>query len=252
MVYKKRLGVRLRKTAKGAKRIAKKVVKRAYKGYSRLRDYQNASALAMAGMRLMNIEKKRVDTSQGVGIPFALNNGVATGAYVADITPSPAQGVTGSTRNGNSVKIVSACIDIQIKQDTLTANDFRYKWFIVVTPDVASAPSALSALSLFFEPNPFTGFIDYHSNRDPEYFHAFRVIKRGTGMLKADQLASQTAYNQIKVPLKLKHHLKFNADISTTTTKNKFYMFIVADTGSVTATTGGLAYYNCRWYYTDN
>lgn len=251
-VYRKRLGTRLKKTARGAKRIAGKIAKTGYKAYSKVRDYQNASALAMAGMRLLNVEKKRVDVSQGVGVAFGLNNGISNGFYAVDITPTPAQGVTGSTRNGNSVKLVSACIDLQIKQDTNTVNTFRYKWMIVTRPDASQTLSASNALSSFYEANPFTGFVDYHSNRDPEYFHQFRVIKTGRGQLSSDQLATQTSFNQIKIPLKLKHHLKFNADASTVTTKNQFYLFIVSDTGSVTAATGALAYYNCRYYYVDN
>lgn len=252
MVYKNRLGKRLKKTARGAKRIVKKVAKKGWNTMRTLNAMQTAGSLAGIGMKLMNVEKKRVDVSQGVGVAFALNNGVTSGAYAVDITPTPAQGVTGSTRNGNSVKIVSACIDLQIKQDALTVNSFKYRWYIVTRPDAAQTLTASNALALFNEINPFTGFIDYHSNRDPEYFHMFRVIRKGTGQLSADQLASQTAFNQIKIPLRLNHHLKFNADASTTTTKNQFYLFIVPDTGSVTATTGALAYYNCRFYYVDN
>lgn len=233
-------------------RAVKKVAKKAWSVAKTLNSVQTASTLAGIGMRLMNIEKKRIDVAQGNGVSFAQFAGAATGAYAVDITPTISQGVTGNTRNGLSVKLVSCCADIQINQSTNTVSEFRYKWFIVCRPDASLTTNASVALSQFFESNLFSGVVDYHSNRDPEFYHQFRVIKSGYGKLTSDQLATQTSYNQFKVPLKLKHHLKYNTDASTTTTKNQFFMFIVADSGDVTALTGGQVRFNMRYYYVDN
>lgn len=207
---------------------------------------------AYQAARLLNVEKKRVDVAQGNGVTFAQFAGAGTGLYASDITPTPAEGITGSTRNGLSLKLVSACMDIQINQSASTINEFRYKWFIVCRPDASLSTTAAVASTQFFEPNLFSGVIDYHSNRDPEYFHQFRVIKKGTGKLTSDQLATQTSYNQWKVPLKLNHHLKFNTDASTTTVKNQLFMFIIADSGEVTALTGAQVRFNIRYYFVDN
>ena len=251
--YRKRLGTRLKKTARGAKRIAGRVAKSAYKGYTKLRDYQNASALAMAGMRLMNVEKKRLDVAPNqTGTAFALTAGLASGAYVSDITPAISQGISGTTRNGNSIKLVSACLDIQVKQQPSCVNQFRYKYFIVCRPDASQTLTPTIAFDQFCDVNPFTGFRDIHSNRDPEFYGQFRVIKRGSGSLSQDQVTSGVGYNQFKIPLKLNHHLKYNSDASTTTTKNQMFLFFVADSGDSVAGTGALAYYNVRYYYVDN
>lgn len=249
--YNVRKAFRGKRNVRRAKAV-KKVAKKAWGVAKTLNSIQTASTLAGIGMRLMNIEKKRVDVAQGNGVSFAQFAGATTGAYAVDITPTIPQGVTGNTRNGLSCKLVSACMDIQINQSTNTTSEFRYKWYIVCRPDASLASNASVALGNFFENNLFSGVIDYHSNRDPEYFHQFRVIKTGRGKLTQDQLATQTSYNQFKVPLKLKHHLKYNTDASTTTTKNQLFFFIVADSGEVTALTGGQVRFNMRYYYVDN
>lgn len=201
---------------------------------------------------MLNTEKKRIEVAQGAGVSFAQFSGASTGLYAVDITPVIPQGTTGSTRNGLSVKLCSACMDIQINQSTNTTNEFRYKWFIVCRPDASLATNASVASTQFFENNLFSGVIDYHSNRDPEYFHQFRVIKSGYGKLTQDQIATQTSYNQFKIPLKMNHHLKYNTDASTTTVKNQLFMFVVADSGDVSALSGGQVRFNIRYFYVDN
>jgi len=126
------------------------------------------------------------------------------------------------------------------------------KWWIVCKPDNAPSTSASTAIANFFEPNPFSGVVDYYSSRDPEYFSSFTVIKTGTIMLKQDQITSGTALVQKKYPLKFNHHLKFNTDASTLTTKNQFYLFVTASGGDASIATGATIQYNMRWYYTDN
>lgn len=238
---------RLRKGLKTAGKVAKTTLKVA----SAINSSRALYTAYQVG-RLLNIEKKRIDVAQGNGVSFAQFAGATTGLYAADITPTPAQGVTGNTRNGLSCKLVSMCADIQINQSTNTVSEFRYKWYIVCRPDASLASNASTAVTQFFEPNLFSGVIDYHSNRDPEFYHQFRVLKMGYGKLTADQLSTQTSYNQFKVPLKLKHHLKFNTDASTTTVKNQMFLFIVADSGEVTALTGGQVRFNMRYYFVDN
>ena len=70
--------------------------------------------------------------------------------------------------------------------------------------------------------------------------------------LQQDQLAAGIAYAQLKIPLKFNHHLKYNSDASTVTTKNKFFIVLTCDTGDAVALTGAQYQLNMRWYYTDN
>lgn len=250
----KRYNVKKAFTGKRNRRIASKAVaavKNRYVSKKGLK-YNQIARDVYTLKRALNVEKKRIDVAQGNGVSFGQFAGATTGMYATDITPAPAQGITGNTRNGLSIKLVSACMDIQINQSTSCNNEFRYKWFIVCRPDASLATNASVASTQFFENNLFSGVIDYHSNRDPEYYHQFRVLKTGYGKLTQDQIASQTSYNQFKVPLRLKHHLKFNTDASTTTTKNQLFLFIVADSGDSTLLTGGQVRFNVRYYFVDN
>lgn len=202
---------------------------------------------------LVNVEKKRYDLT--VASPQAVGQfaGGSSGAYAAIITPPIAEGITGGTRNGLSLKLVSMVMDIKFEQQTSCLNDVKYRWFIVCRPDNGSGVTAATAITQFLEPNTFSGVIDYWANRDAEYFSSFRVIKQGVVDLKQDAITTGNSIIQKKVPLKLNHHLKFNTDAATASTRNQFYLFITASGGeSVTALTGGLIVYNCRWYFTDN
>lgn len=202
---------------------------------------------------LINVEKKRIDYTSGLPASFAEISGAGnSGAAVLNITPVAPQGITNSTRNGNSIKLVSGCLDVQFAQSINATNAIRYRYAIVCRPDNSIDLSTANFRDQFYEPCPFAGVINYHSNRDPEYFTAFRVIKQGTGILTPDQIAGAISYKQLKIPLKFNHHLKFNTDASTTTTKNKFFFIVTADNGDVVTFSGGTVEVAMRWYYTDN
>lgn len=202
--------------------------------------------------RALNVEKKRVDVADGTGIPLGLQATLAEGAFKVDMSPAIPQGVTANTRNGNSIKFVSACLDFQVTQQVNTVNAFRYKWYFICRPDSSQVLTAPNAHLQMFEPNLFTGFRDYHANRDPEYFHQFRIVKSGSGYIGQDQLTAGVGIKQHKIPLKLNHHQKYNTDASLTTTKNQFFLIIVADSGDTNTSTGAIVKYNLRYYYVDN
>lgn len=242
-------------------RTAKKTVKTAGKIYGKTMKYASAinaaATLASAGMRLMNIEKKRIDNKITAPLSFAKFNNfavapTASGAFTRDITPVISEGITGSTRNGLSVKLVSACMDIQINQSASTVNAFKYKYYIVCRPDSTVFQTAIDVFNNMFEVNPFSGVRDYHSNRDPETFHQVRIIKQGRGQLSQDQITSAVGYNQWKIPLKLNLHQKYQTDATTTTSKNQLFLIILADTGDQTLNSGAQILFNMRYYYVDN
>jgi hypothetical protein len=202
---------------------------------------------------LVNVEKKRVDFFPALPVSFGQTAGAGlSGAYASNISPVIAQGLTNSTRNGNSLKLVSACVDIQFAQSVNTVNAIKIKYFIVCKPDSGTFSTAATVRSELWEPNPFSTVIDYHSNRDAEFFTSYRIIKSGSCTIPQDQIAAGIGFKQIKIPLKLNHHMKYNTDASTLSTKNQFYIFALADVGDVVALTGANISYNVRWYFTDN
>jgi len=244
---------------KKAKKYGKGVAKRAYgmakkryvkKGQPNIKNIYNDVKLLK---HLVNIEKKRFDVTQTQFQGVAqFNTAGNTGQFAAVVTPFPVEGIAQGTRIGLSLKIVSCCFDIQFIQGLSAINDLKVKWYLVCRADNQANTTALNSINAFFEPNPFTNVNDFYSSRDPEYFTAFKVIKNGTINLKQDQLTGGSSIVQKKYPMKLNHHLKFNTDATTVTTKNQFYLFAVASGGDTSLATGCNILYNFRWYYTDN
>lgn len=235
----------------GLKKTYRKVRNMAKKRYSNRSNIAKDVAMLKS---LVNVEKKRVDKTISVPQVFGQRNGSADGFHCNVITPVIPQGLTGSTRNGNSVKLTSGVLDFAIYQQGNTINNLKIKLWILCRPDNAGGYSAVNTADQFLEPNKFSTFRDFYSNRDPEYFSEFRVIKSMTMELKQDSISSATQYIQKKVPLRFNHHLKYNQDGSTQTTKNEFYILATASEGNVDASfaTGCAIQYNMRWYYTDN
>jgi len=242
-----------------ARRVAGKVKKFADK-VNRNKYVRGASSLYSLGEKvamlthLVNVEKKRSDITVMIAQPFGRSNGGSDGAYHAIISPTIIQGITGDERIGNSIKLVSGCLDVSIEQQVNAINSIKIKLWIICRPENAGGYSASNTLNQLLEINPFTQRRDYYSNRDAEYFSEFRVIKCLNLELKQDQISTGTARIQKKIPLKLNHHQKFNTDGSSVSTKNQFYLIATASDGEMMSPslTGAQIQYNMRWYYTDN
>lgn len=246
----------LRKTIKSvAKRVYAKG-KRAFKKRYVKRGGPNVANIykdVMMLKSLVNVEKKRFDTTSAGPLTIGQTAGVGvSGGVCVNVSPAIAEGITGSTRNGLSFKIVSCCLDMYFNQSVNATNAVKIKWYMIMKKDNGVDTTNAQAYAQFLEPNPFSNVIDYHSSRDPEFFTAYRVMKSGVVNLQQDSITSQIAYAQRKIPLKLNFHQKFNSDVSTITTKNKVFMIFVLDTGDAVALTGAQVQYNLRWYYTDN
>lgn len=240
---------------KRARRFVKKIGAAAKKRYVKKGgpNVRNIYKDVMMLKGLVNAEKKRLDVNITTPASFGATAGAGvTGLYAVNVTPLISQGVTGSTRNGLSVKLVSGCLDIQFGQSTNTNNQVKIRYFLVCRPDNANGATATSVSQMLLEPNPFSNVIDYHSSRDPENFRNLRVIKQGTATLIPDSITGQISYVQYKIPLKFNHHLKFNTDATTSSQVNNFYLIVTADTGDAIALTGGNILFNMRWYFTDN
>jgi len=203
---------------------------------------------------LVNIEKKRFDVTVASPLNVGQYNGAVTGAHCSIITPYPIEGIGQGQRIGLSIKLVSCVLSLQVLQQVNCLNPIRIRWAVVCRPTNDTNPNAAGNLNSYYEVNPFSTVVDYYSNRDPEYFTQFKTIKTGTVLLKPDQVSTQQSSIQIQVPLKLNHHLKFNQDSSTITTKNQFLLMMTASNGDTqtSAQTGAIFQYNVRWYYTDN
>jgi len=235
----------------GLKKTYRKVRTMAKKRYSNRSNIAKDVAMLK---HLVNVEKKRSDTTVTIAQPFARANGGSDGAYHAILSPTIVQGITSNERVGNSVKLVSGCLDVSIEQQINAVNANKLKLLIVCRQENAANYTSSATLNTMFEVNPFTSRRDFYSNRDPEYFSEFKIIKSVTMTLSQDQISTGTARIQKKIPLRFNHHLKYNNDGTTTTTKNQFYIIVLASDGEMAspALTGAQIQYNMRWYYTDN
>lgn len=241
---------------KVAKRIYKKGKKFLKKRYVRKGAPNMKNIIKDVKMlkHLVNVEKKRSDTTVTIAQPFARSNASADGAYHAILSPTISQGLQGNERVGNSIKLVSGCLDVSIEQQVNALNSNKIKLMIVCRQENAANYTSTATLNSLLEVNPFTSRRDFYSNRDPEFFSEFRVIKSITMLLAQDNISSGIARIQKKIPLKFNHHLKYNNDGTTTTTKNQFYLIALASDGEMASPTltGAQIQYNMRWYFTDN
>lgn len=241
-----------------AKNYVKKQAKRAV-GYAKKRyvkkggpNMKNIYKDVMMLKSLVNIEKKKIDVTLAATTFGQTSGAGVTGGISRDFTPVIAQGITGLTRNGNSVKLVSGCLDLYFNQSVNAVNGGKIRWALVCKPDNAVPISSFDVFTQYLENNPFSAVRDYHSSRDPEYFTSLRVIAGGVVTLTPDNLTGSISFAQRKIPLKFNHHLKYNIDGTTTTSKNAFFFIATMDTGDVVALTGAQVQANMRWYYTDN
>ena len=198
--------------------------------------------------QLLNVEKKYQVYTE-TGNEFSLEH-----YYATEVTPVIPQGVTANTRTGNSVKLVSARLDVQIKAQANMTNQFRYKWYLVRKPDAGPATSPATVVNHFLEPNIFNGLYDVHSQRDPEFFKNYRVVAQGSGSLRPENLAGQMAINQWHKNLKLDFHLKFDSNQTVITTENGLYLIFVGDTGDNLTPyfTGASLDLTLKYWYVDN
>ena len=237
---------------KRAGRYVKKGLKKRYGSWSKPNISQLSKDVAML-KHLVNVEKKKTDvtlsTPTGIG-QFADESLATTGVYVTRLTPTINQGIQNNQRTGNSLKLVSAMVNMEFRQQSSCRNNIRLRWYIINVPEEDMGLSNVEVK--FMEENPFSGVIDYNSSRNPEFFTQFKVIRSGNVYIKQDAQSNLAYQANVKCPLKLNHHLKYDANDTANSTKNQFYLYVVADRGDVSLNTGVQIQYNTRWYYTDN
>jgi len=209
--------------------------------------------------RLINVEKKHHAQHIPDQLQFAQGNTLAYtapgGYYVANVTPQIPQGITATTRNGNSVKATGCCFEFEVTGDTALVNSLGYKIHIVRKKDNQSGMTPSTAGPLIWNTNPFSpsgNSIDTFSNRDIDNMKNFQIVKTIQGRLEPDSITGQIARRQHRVPLKLNHHFRYDSGVTGLPIDNNYFLYVVADSGVQSLNTGGLFRYNVRFFYTDN
>lgn len=224
---------------KVARRVRGKAIKRYFnKGYKpKMSTIQRDVAYLKS---VLNPEKKLYQYNLTDGLVGQCNIN-ASAYYVSDITPVPAQGITSTTRNGNSIKLSTARIKMQLQsQSSSTGNGIKVRGMVV---HVLGAPytSAATLVQTMFKPNSFiTGgtIYDYNSDRREDSFKQFRIIRSFNANIPANNHTGQTPVKNVSVGIRFKnHHVKFVSDGATNIQDGQLFLIMFADSGNVSTTT---------------
>lgn len=193
---------------------------------------------------IINSEKFRVE-SQASGIPVGQVNANISGHYLADFTPVPAQGDGYNNRQGQSIRWKSSHYSMFITRQGSNQSACKMKIQIIkVIGEPYTSPSSI--LGRFIEPNRWvTGATVYDtaSDRKPEYFKQYRVLRTIDVNFPAPQYAASVSNQQkiINFGLKLpNHHVKWNNN-SNTLADGQVMCLITMDTGNCSTTTASTA-----------
>lgn len=260
----------VKKMAGRAYRAGRKAVKKRYttkKGGYRIGQITKDIAYLKG---VLNPEKKNYTLNNTSNQAVGCFNGNASGHYCIDISPTPTQGSTETTRNGNSIKLHSSYLQLQVRQQSAAIQPIKFKVVILAFKGIPYS-SASTYPTVFLNPNPFlNGFnvYDFNSTVEQSFLPNSRIVYEKTFYLAPNNISTQTMIKDVKIPLRYRnHHIKYLSDGSTSVTHGALYMMILADNGncsSSTATTGQtnavytaintgmLVNYNIIHYYYDN
>lgn len=264
MVFKTARKVYKKYKKGGIAKVARYGAKKVYKRYARGGMGQVAKDVAML-KAMVNTEKKYIDNTYSN--VFGQVNGNSSGAIPLDITIAPIQNVTYNGRTGQSLKLVSAQINIIINNQSATAVGTKMRFEIFyVKGDPKTAAVAMSEL---YDANSLTTIIDYNSNRNPNNFSDYTKICSRTIWYPTENsgvAGSKQRMKTLKINLKLNHHLRFDKN-STTLLTGQIVILAFAETGNSsnviptttlnyiqnTAVNTGFTYNMAtRFYYVDN
>lgn len=200
--------------------------------------------------QLVNIEKKRAEVNVTSFTVGQINNSTSVSGYYAfGVTPNPAQGLTSSNRIGNSIKLQSMVVQMKFVQQANTVVPIRLK--IIFYRQIGNPTATATSVTNCWEANPFSGVIDYFSNRNPDTFTDLKILRTAYVKVEPDNFSGQVQTASRQYLFKLNHHLRW--DNTGAISDGQIFMLVLADDGDKgTAATGVQGQFTSRVYYTDN
>lgn len=231
---------------KKVKKYARKQVRRGYRLAKRRYTsskggfrYNKLVADVMRLKSIVNAEKKQFASAVGTA-SIGQVNGNAEGAYTIDITPPVPQGSEDSQRNGDSIKLTTAVMQLQFWQQTNCSQPVKV---IVEIIQVLGAPQSTSTLlQQYLKPNPFiTGasIRDAEAMMDQDYRQQYRVIFRRVLHLPPDATTGGQQIKSFKFPLRFGRngmHVKY-IENTTATASGQLMLMVRADNGNISGST---------------
>lgn len=221
------------------RKVKKYVVKKARKRYIKKTGTPKFAKIykdVMAVKKMLNAEKKHLTTDIENAVVGQVNAN-SSGHYIQDVSPTPSQGTGFSNRVGQSIKHVSSYYVFQFQRQVGLSNLPACRIKIQFVYVVGQPYGAISnALSPFIKSNPFIDnatVYDFHSERRPEYFKDFRVLRTKIVYFGENDQANQPIIKTVKIGLKMPNnfHVKWQGN-STTQTVGQVFMLITADNGN--------------------
>lgn len=194
--------------------------------------------------KMINAEKKHITTDIENATVGQVNIN-ASGHYIIDVSPAPIQGTGVNNRTGQSIKHHSSYYVFQFKrqvgQAILSALRIKIQFVYVVGQPYGTITNALGP---FLKPNPFidgTSVYDLQSERRPEYFTDFKVLRTKYVYFQQNDQSSQAIIKTVKVGLKMPNnfHVKWQGN-TTTQTIGQVFMLITAEHGNCGGTNSTL------------
>lgn len=190
---------------------------------------------------IINSEKFRVESQPMDGVNIGQVNVNNSGHYLADWTPLPTQGDGYSNRQGNSIRWKSSHYSMLFQRQPNSVGSMTIQIELI---KIIGEPytSASNILGKYIEPNRWinTGTVyDVASDRKPEYFKQYRVLRKIVVKLPAVNYSGQTGAQQkiinfgVRLP---NHHVKWNNN-SNTLADGQVLCLIRCDTGNASQVT---------------
>ncbi len=222
--------------------------KKNQRGYkNRMNLYKEITAIK----KMINAEKQNAESTDTTLYSLGQFNGAGSGASVIQVTPVIAQGVGEDNRKGDLLKICSWCLKLRITNNGInTTQDTAYKFYLLRQP---TNPPATNILSQFLEPNPFSGVIDYNSNRDYVNYKDWIVMGTFQGKIKLNPSNVATAIGSASHTLakKQEFHIRYSKG-TTNILNNPMILIGVADGGDIATVNTLFFRYSMKVYYYDN
>ena len=241
-----------RKQLKRAGRYAKKRYFKG-KGYSTPKIGTMAKDLANL-KKMINAEKQNVESVSTTEYNLAQYNGVSSnGGRVIDIMPIVSQGVSEDQRKGDSLKVCSWCLKLQVYNNgNLTLSGNNYKFYVLRQP--TNPVPTTNTFAQFLETNPFSGVSDYYSSRNYEHFKDWVVMATCSGKLKANESgdANQGSKTNVHtVARKQEFHIRYDKG-TTDIINNPIYLVALSSDGDRNTSNKIMFKFAMKVYYYDN
>lgn len=212
----------------------------------------------------LNVEKKFKDGSLTTGTAAQVNQN-APGYFTSTLTPLIPLGTGENERVGGSIKLTGLHVQLQAQGQANCYSKRRMKVCIVSSTE----SSVTNVINDMWDPNPLTGVVDYHSNRNysnnPRAHKLLRTVYMSTGQRQINISAEAAAPGaDKKFGVKMQQVTRFEGSSNTPKDMNYFLIIFVNDGNSSSSTssnsgvlttdpsTGVLIQEYFRWWYVDN